>query len=309
MLHLQELLLSGGFSVTGRGNPIVTGIAPAGLAAEDEIAIAYKQKEIEATSATVVLAELTLRRVAGKLLLFPDKSVSEAAVDLAKMFIKLGVYRDYNEPVEYTMDSFELNRWGKNCSIAASTRIDGFVTIGDNVIIGENCHIGENVSVGSDVVIGNEVVLKPGSRIGTPPFYQYGRGCFNDFAGIGTVIIGDRVSIGTNTVIQRGTFTNTVIGSDVAIGDLVVVGHDVTIGDNCLIVTQSGLAGGADLADKVRVFGQCGINERVHIGEGTTILAKAAVWKNIPAGRTVSGPYGWEHRKELQLRGKIKKMM
>lgn len=309
MLYLKDLTGDGNFSVTGGSdNPQLTGIAPAMLADKDEIAIAYNKREIKNTKARVILTKPVLYRTEGKLLLFSTQSVGEAAVELAKLFIAAGVYSDYSKPLEYTIDS-NLVRYGQNCLIAETAHIESFVSIGDNAVIGDNCYIGENVTIGSDVVIGNDVVLKPGCRIGTPAFYYYSSPQKKLFSGIGTVIIGDGVSIGTNTVIQRGGFSNTVIGDGTAIGDLVMVGHDVVIGDNCLIVSQSGIAGGASLEDNVRIYGQCGISEKVCIGKGVKVHGKTAVWKDVPAGMVISGAYGREYKRELRINRLLEKMI
>ena len=305
-MHLGDVLRDGEFVYARNENPVITGIAPAQIAEIDEIAIAYHIFDIKQTPARVVLTQ-SASEWKDKLLIVPIKSVGEAAEILVRRFIKLGIYEDYSLPVSYTTDE-NMNRYGEDCDIAKSAYIAGFTSIGNHVCIGENCVIGENVTIGSDVVIGENVIIKPGARIGTTPFYHFGKECFSDFAGIGSVIIGDNVTIGANTIVQRGSFSNTLIGNDVAIGDMVVIGHDVVIGNHCLIVTQTGISGGAILDDYVQIYGQCGINERVHLGKNVKIMAKSAVWKDIPAGKVISGSFGREHKEELRLRARLKKI-
>jgi UDP-3-O-[3-hydroxymyristoyl] glucosamine N-acyltransferase len=303
-MKLNEIVNKTNICAIGNVDYEVDGIAPALLAGKNEIAIAFNDWEIANTVAEVVLTDIMLKKTT-KTLLVPMASVYEAAVELAHMFVKLGFYADYSKTVDYKISS-KLVRFGPRCKIAKTARIESFSTIGANVTIGENVCIGENVSIGSDVKIGDNVIINAGAKIASPPFYQYGNRRYNDFFGLGTVLIDNNVSIGVNSIIQRGTFSHTIIGANTAIGDLVIVGHDVSVGDNCLISTKTGIGGGAKLEDEVSVYGQCAINNNVIIGKGAIVKADTSVWKNVAAHTIVSGRYGREHKNELMLQAKLR---
>jgi UDP-3-O-[3-hydroxymyristoyl] glucosamine N-acyltransferase LpxD len=57
------------------------------------------------------------------------------------------------------------------------------------------------------------------------------------------VKIGNRVEIGANTCIDRGSWRETVIEDDTKIDNLVQIGHNVIIGKCCLLCGQVGIAG------------------------------------------------------------------
>ena len=63
-----------------------------------------------------------------------------------------------------------------------------------------------------------------------------------DLPHVGRVIIGDRVSIGSQTTIDRGFVGDTILEHDVKIDNLVQVAHNVIIGSGsmlaCLLYTS-----------------------------------------------------------------------
>src|SRR5207302_185850 len=115
--------------------------------------------------------------------------------------------------------------------------------IGKNVSIGCNCVVGAEVSIGSNTVILNNVVIAGGTRIGEGCFIKSGAvigetgfGFCLDETGVpvqmphfGGVVIGNGVSIGANSTIERGIFDNTVLSDHVKVDDLVQVGHNVNL--------------------------------------------------------------------------------
>ena len=121
--------------------------------------------------------------------------------------------------------------------------------------------------------------------------------------------MGRGVEVGCNTVIQRGTLSDTIIGDGTLIGDLVEIGHDVKAGVGCLIVSQVGISGSVTIGDGVEIYGQAGVANRLDIGDGATIMAKAGITRNVKPGVKVSGMFGREHAQELRARAKLKKLL
>ena len=52
------------------------------------------------------------------------------------------------------------------------------------------------------------------------------------------------------------------------------IGHDSIIGKNCLIASQTGIAGCVIIEDDVTLWGQVGTNSGIIIGKGLLFLVK-----------------------------------
>ena len=126
--------------------------------------------------------------------------------------------------------------------IGAHTQIGDGVSIGPGVVIGKNVSVGAGSSVHARVVImddtqiGERCVLHPGAVLGADGF-----GFAPEEAGwvavpqLGKVVLGDDVSIGANSAVDRGAIDDTVIESAVIIDNLVQIGHNVRIGSQTAI--------------------------------------------------------------------------
>ncbi|MBQ3446169.1 MAG: UDP-3-O-(3-hydroxymyristoyl)glucosamine N-acyltransferase, partial [Synergistaceae bacterium] len=88
---------------------------------------------------------------------------------------------------------------------------------------------------------------------------------------------------------DRGTMSDTVIGSGTKIDNQVQIGHNVKIGRNCVICSMSGIAGSSILEDNVTLAVQAGITDHVRIGANTVIAGRSGVTNDVPANSTVSG--------------------
>jgi UDP-3-O-[3-hydroxymyristoyl] glucosamine N-acyltransferase len=292
------------YDIIGDKECIVNKVTYAHLAQKNEIAIIRHCSEMKQTKSNVILTN--------KLIISFDKTVVlcsgpvlQAAEKICELLIKSGEISNYGKLEQYTMqEGYYLT--AKNTFIGNNTSIGAFSVIGSDVYIGNNCLIGESVHISAGSIIGNNCIIKNGAKVGTPAFFRYDNDTNNNFIGYGKVIIDDYVSIGTNTIIQRGTFADTLIAEKTSIGDLVVIGHDVRIGKCCHLVTQSGIAGNSILEDEVVVYGQCGIAENVRIGHDAVIMAKSRISKNVKHHEVVSGLYGRKHSEELKLQAKLR---
>lgn len=173
-----------------------------------------------------------------------------------------------------------------NSSISDSVYIGSNCVIESGVVIGEGSHISDNVVIKRNVVIGKNVLIHPGAVLGTDGFgYEKRRdGSYVKFTHIGTVVIEDDVEIGANTVIDRGTLSETRIGSGTKIDNLVHIAHNVTIGKNCLVIAQAMLAGGVKIDDGVWVGPSSSILDKVRIGRGAFVGMGVPVIRNIKDG-------------------------
>jgi UDP-3-O-[3-hydroxymyristoyl] glucosamine N-acyltransferase len=194
---------------------------------------------------------------------------------------------------------------GNNCYIGAGS------VIADGVIIGDNCHISSCVTI-SHTIIGDDVLIHPGARIG-----QDGFGFASDRYGhykipqLGRVLIGNKVEIGANTCIDRGSGNDTIIEDGCMIDNLVQIGHNVKLGKNSVIVAQVGISGSTKLGDFVVVGGQVGISGHLNIGTGAKIAARSGVIKDVEAMEEQGGypaiPIMQWHRQTILLKKLAKK--
>ncbi|OYW17773.1 MAG: hypothetical protein B7Z55_11870, partial [Planctomycetales bacterium 12-60-4] len=79
------------------------------------------------------------------------------------------------------------------------------------------------------------------------------------------------------------------IGQGTKIDNMVQIAHNVQIGKHNVLASQVGVAGSCKTGDYVRIGGQVGLKDHVTLNSGSSIGAKAAVTKDVPAGETWIG--------------------
>lgn len=189
--------------------------------------------------------------------------------------------------------------WGKSeviPEIGENTYISKETVVSENVAIGHNCTLGgriyigagtvieDNVTIMNTVHIGENCIIHSGAVIGRDGFgYSFDKNNIpQKVKHFGGVIIGDRVEIGANTCIARGTIDNTMIGNDTKIDALVQVGHNVILGAGVLIVSHSVLGGSARIGDKCYLALGSIIKDQVEIGCNTFIGMGRTVDRDTP---------------------------
>ena len=279
----------------------VTGISFFDEASVLDIAVAFNKSEITKTSAKVALTHSIFLETDKTLLLCFD-DIYSALVKVCEILIDAGIIMDYRLPLNLTKADGDFYI-GKNVKIGEHAMIYPGVVIGDGVRIGDYCLVEPNVVVGSGVVLENEVRIGANSKIGESSFFHsYDRvDGFCHFDGCGIVRVGEKTRIGCNTIIQRGTISDTLIGASCMIGNGVDIGHDVKIGDHCKIVSQTGIAGNVSIKNNVVIFGQVGIANGVKIGKNVVVQAKSGVHHAIGDNQVVFGNYGLSFREEMEI--------
>ena len=106
---------------------------------------------------------------------------------------------------------------------------------------------------------------------------------------VGRVVLGNRVSIGANTCVDRGAMTDTIIGDGTKIDNLCQIAHGVVVGQECFMASGVGIAGGAVIGDRVLLGGHVGISNGIHIGDDAEIGANSGVFRNVPKGEKWMG--------------------
>jgi UDP-3-O-[3-hydroxymyristoyl] glucosamine N-acyltransferase len=180
---------------------------------------------------------------------------------------------------------------GENCVIEDDVYIGPYTVIGNNVIIQNGALIDSHVQVLDSVKIGKEVKIKSGCVIGSEGFgfekNEFGE--YERFPHYSSVIIGNRVEIGANTCIDRGTLSNTIIGDGTKIDNLVHIAHNVEIGKNCVIVCLTCIAGSSRIGDGAWIAPQVVIRDGIQVGRGAVVGMGAVVTKDVEPYDVVAG--------------------
>lgn len=299
-MRVQKIAALCGYELCGDDCDIRT-ISYADRASEDSLAIVHTQKELLLTKAETVLIEPRFFDTDKSMLIISD-SLDAAAVKVAELLVQNGELKRYGRPVYHCVDGYFT---AGHVKIGENTFVSSGVFLDEDVKIGNRCRIDPNVQICGGTVIGDDVSILAGSVIGADAFCHYQDGGLQSFPGIGRVIIEDHVEIGCHTIVQRGSFSDTVIGRGSKIGNLVDIGHDVQIGKDCKIVSQTGIAGRAVIGNGVTVYGQVGIANHVKIGDRAVVMAQSLVTKEVHADETVSGRFARNHSEELRNYAKI----
>ncbi len=208
---------------------------------------------------------------------------------------------------------------GKNVTIQAGVVIENGVKIGDNVFIGANVFIGQNSEIGSDckiyqnvviynsIIIGDRSIIHGSAVLGCDGFgFVPGKNQHFKIPQTGRVVLGEDVEIGANSVIDRATIGETIIGKMTKIDNLVHIGHNVQIGKACLITAQVGIAGSTKVGDNSQMGGQAGVVPHVEIGPNAIIAAKSGVTKSLIGNQMYGGyparPIRDQHKRDAVYR-------
>jgi UDP-3-O-[3-hydroxymyristoyl] glucosamine N-acyltransferase len=204
---------------------------------------------------------------------------------------------------------------GKGCKIGANSYVGKNVQVGDNVIIYSNVSIFDNSTIGSETVIWSGTVIRERSKIGSRCIFHsnvsigsdgFGFRPSNDGKGlvkikhIGNVVIGNDVEVGSNSCIDRGKFSATILGDGCKIDNLVQIGHNSVLGKCCIMCGNSGLAGSVTLGDGVVIGGSASIKDHVTIHSGAKVGAGSGVISDVKAGQTVVGYPASEAREKMK---------
>ena len=177
--------------------------------------------------------------------------------------------------------------------IAKDVHIDALCRVANDVTIGSGTTLHAGAVIHPGVRIGRDVVVQSGTTIGSDGF-GYSRdkdGRLVRFPHVGGVEIGDRVEIGGNCCIDRGTLYDTVIEAGTCFDNLVHVAHNVHLGPDSVVVAQAFLGpsvygAGCWIGPSACVLGGLTIGERAFVGGG------AVVTRDVPPDTTVAGVPG-----------------
>jgi UDP-3-O-[3-hydroxymyristoyl] glucosamine N-acyltransferase len=202
---------------------------------------------------------------------------------------------------------FDLIGDRRQAEIHPTAHIGPDVVIADGVSVGPGCvldgtiRIGEGTRIGAHVVlrnqvtIGRDVSIRNGAVIGENAF-SFG---FSDddhakadairFPCFGGVVIEDRVEIGNNCVISRGTFRDTVLGERARINDLAHLGNEVRVGARSTVTAHCDISARVNIGTGCWIGQSAAIRQGLTIGDGATVGMGAVVTGDVAAHTVVMG--------------------
>jgi UDP-3-O-[3-hydroxymyristoyl] glucosamine N-acyltransferase len=202
---------------------------------------------------------------------------------------------------------------GENVAIMAYVVIDDHAKIGNNTIIYPHTYVGREVTIGSDCILYPNVTVRENCHIGSRSILHSGAVIGSDGFGfitvsgrhqkvpqVGNVLIEDDVEVGANVTIDRSTTGSTIVGKGTKIGNLVHLAHNVVVGENCLFITQAGIAGSTKIGNNVTFAGQTGCAGHITIGDNCVFAARSAPIGNVPAGSFYAGFPARPHKEWLR---------
>ncbi|MFO0963523.1 MAG: acyl-ACP--UDP-N-acetylglucosamine O-acyltransferase [Phycisphaerales bacterium] len=147
------------------------------------------------------------------------------------------------------------------------------------VRVGAHCQLLVRCNLTGPLVLGDRNILYPNVSLGFSPQdvgfdpNSPGPGC----------IIGDGNTFRENVTIHRGkTAEPTRIGNSNYWMTNSHVGHDSVVGNNCIIATNSALAGHVEIADRVIFGGVATIHQFTRVGRGAMLGGLTGISMDLP---------------------------
>lgn len=306
-----EIATKFGLKIQGDEGTLIKGIAPIADAKPGDLAFysteqnsaAFKILPIEVlknTKASVILLqpEQVENAPRGATLLITDSprgNIVKILGEIYKEKPRFGIDRR----AEIARGVFFRKK--KTVYVGQFATIERGAVIEEDVKIYPGAYIGKNVTLGRGTIvqtgahienatIGAECVINAGAVIGKDGFGYTRQNGHNVFIPhTGRVVLGDRVSVGSNTCIDRGAMTDTRIGDGTKIDNLCQIAHGVVVGAECFLASGVGIAGGTVIGDRVLLGGHVGIANGVHIGNDAEVGANSGVFRDIPDGQRYMG--------------------
>ena len=217
--------------------------------------------------------------------------------------------------------------------IQADARIGPRACIGSHVSIGAKAEIGSDailhpgVRIGPSVRAGDRLIVQPNASIGGDGFSfvtpergsveaareslgaeAIGGQSWTRIHSLGSVTLGDDVEVGACATIDRGTIRDTFVGRGTKIDNLVMLGHNVIVGEDCLIVSQVGVAGSTVIGNRVVLGGKVGVSDNIRIGDDVIAGGGTVIFSNVPAGRAILGSPAVKMETQIEINKGLRRL-
>ena len=298
---LSELSRRLGVPVTGDADPLITGAAGLGHAAEGHITFVADERragELATTDASAAVVTPATACALPALRADDPRAVFTRILELFAPDLD-GVFPPGVHATAVIHESADVTNAasvgpytvvGADVVLGEGARLGPHVVIEHGVRIGARCRIHAQVTVREGCTLGDDCILHPGAVIGSDGFgYHPGPEGLVRIPQIGVVVLEDRVEIGANSCVDRATTGETRIGAGTKIDNQVQVAHNVRIGSHTAISAQTGISGSCVVGSGVTMGGQVGMADHLSLGDGVKVAAKSGLTRDVPSGRTVFG--------------------
>lgn len=316
---LQELADYLGGTVRGDGTVTVNGLAPLESAGPDKVTFLANPKYAVRVADTK----------AGGVLMAPGgEAYGRNVIELSNPYLGfaklLTLFYTSPHPALGVLPEAVVGTnvtLGDGISIYPGAVIGNNVVIGDRVVIYPGAVIYDGVQIGDDSVIhanavirerchlGKRCKLQPGAVVGSDGFgFAPDGSSYYPIPQIGIVVLEDDVEIGANATVDRAALEVTLIKRGTKLDNLVQVAHNCQIGEDCMIVSQVGIAGSSKIGNHVTLAGQVGVVGHVKIGDNVIVGAQGGVPGNLAANAYYSGSPAIPHKEWLRSMGVLPKL-
>ncbi len=198
---------------------------------------------------------------------------------------------------------------GDNATIGAGTTLYPGVVIYSGAKIGKDCLLHANSVVREGCCLEDRVILQPGAIIGSDGFgFAPDGASYYKIPQVGIVILEDDVEIGSNSCIDRAAMGVTKVGCGTKIDNLVQIAHNVEIGEDCILVSQSGIAGSSKVGNHCTFGGQAAVAGHLTIGDNVMIGGRGGATNNVESNQVLSGLPLMPHKQWLRATMSLPKL-
>ena len=288
VLTLKEIAELVGGSIEGDSSLLIQGIGALNSANSNQISYAINEKykdSLKNSNAGAFIINKSLKKFCHRDIVLVENVYLAYSILSHKFKFTQNIENfQYGQSLSYPNSKIAASSLiGKNVKIGKGSTIGANCVIEDNVSIGSNSKIEQNVSIQRGCQIGSNCVISPGAVIGSEGFgnARDADKKWSPIAHLGNVIIGDNVSVGANTTIDRGTISHTEIHDGVKIDNLIHIAHNVIIGEDTAIAAKTGIAGTTIIGKRCMIGGAVGIVGHLKITDDVVINATSTVNRDI----------------------------
>ena len=179
--------------------------------------------------------------------------------------------------------------------------IEAGALLGESVVLGPGCVVGADARIGDAsilmaravvmdrVEIGKRCSLHPGSVIGSDGFgFARDDNSWVRVPQLGSVRVGNDVSVGANTTIDRGSIEDTIIGDGVILDNQIQIGHNVRIGEHTAMAALCGISGSTVIGKRCMIAGAAVMVGHVTICDDVMVTFHSTVTRSIDKPGTYS---------------------